>query len=119
MHKLRKNGVNGRMFNVIKDMYLKSEACVKNDGKRTDFFKDNVGVKQGELLSPLLFCRRIEYAPHTSILIYGQEYFWGGGLQKMKHEDFVEQTGKSPVEYLEVLPHGVASDVLRSVSSTA
>ncbi|KAK3082441.1 hypothetical protein FSP39_009605 [Pinctada imbricata] len=55
MYKLNKNGINGKIFNVIKDMYSKSETCIKVDGKRTDFFKDNVGVKQGEVLSPLLF----------------------------------------------------------------
>ena len=44
------------------------------------------------VLSPLLFCQRIPIAPHTSILIFGREYFWGGGIQKCRHEDFVESS---------------------------
>ena len=51
-------------------------------------------------LSPILFCSKIDVAPHTGILIYGKEYFWGGGIQKVLHEDFVTQTGQKPVEYV-------------------
>ena len=54
------------------------------------------------VLSPFLFCKRIELAPHTSILIFGREYFWGGGIQKCAHEDFVEQFGAPPVEIVEL-----------------
>lgn len=50
-----------------------------------------------KILSPLLLCRCIETVPHTSILAYGYEFFWGGGIQKMEHHQFVEQTGQKPV----------------------
>ena len=53
--KLLKSGINGKFFNVIKSMYRDSETCVKIGGKRTAFFKNNVGVKQGEVMSPILF----------------------------------------------------------------
>jgi hypothetical protein len=36
-------------------MYQSSKVCIKLDSKRTDFFKTNVGVKQGEVVSPFLF----------------------------------------------------------------
>ena len=35
------------------------------------------------ILSPLLFCRKIKLAPHTGLLVYGREYFWAGGIQKV------------------------------------
>ena len=54
-YKLLKAGVRGNAFNVIESMYRKSECCVKINGERTDFMSDSVGVKQGEVLSPLLF----------------------------------------------------------------
>jgi hypothetical protein len=53
-------------------------------------------------LSPCLFCKKIEVAPHTSILIFGKEFFWGGGLQKMSHEDFKKQSGTEPVEIIDM-----------------
>ena len=36
-------------------MYSQSECCIKINGDRTDFMSDSIGVKQGEVLSPLLF----------------------------------------------------------------
>jgi hypothetical protein len=62
-------------------------------------------------LSPIVLCRRIDVAPHTSILMYGQEYFWAGGIQKMRHEDFVEQVGHAPVEILDLGPSGIPEDL--------
>ena len=55
LYKLLKYGINGNFFNLIKNMNSESEICVKIGDKRTPFFKNNVGVKQGEVLSPLLF----------------------------------------------------------------
>mmetsp|Transcript_14684 Transcript_14684/g.34645 ORF Transcript_14684/g.34645 Transcript_14684/m.34645 type:complete len:439 (-) Transcript_14684:183-1499(-) len=52
------------------------------------------------ILSPIFLCRRIDLAPHTSIIIYGKEYFWGGSIQRMDHEDFVAQSGQKPVEII-------------------
>ena len=63
------------------------------------------------MLSPFQFCKRIELATHTSILIFGREYFWGGGIQKCAHEDFVEQFGAPPVEIVE-LGHTEITEVL-------
>ena len=36
-------------------MYAKSRSCVRVDDLVTDFFNINVGVKQGDNLSPTLF----------------------------------------------------------------
>lgn len=63
------------------------------------------------ILSPMFLCRHIDVAPHTSILHFGQEYFWAGGIQKMRHEDFVEQVGHAPVEYLDLGPSGIPEDL--------
>ena len=54
-YKLLKSGVRGKTFNVIQSMYSQSECCIKINGDRTDFMSDSIGVKQGEVLSPLLF----------------------------------------------------------------
>ena len=36
-------------------MYQNIKFCVASEGKLSDFFVSNVGVRQGENLSPLLF----------------------------------------------------------------
>ena len=46
---------NGSFFKVVKSMYGDLEMGVKVGDKRTAFFGNNIGVKQGEVMSPLLF----------------------------------------------------------------
>ena len=53
--KLLKNNINGKIFNVIVNMYNKTKACVKNGKYISDFFHCYIGVKQGDNLSPFLF----------------------------------------------------------------
>ena len=36
-------------------MYANIKSCVSNDGLVSDFFSSEVGVRQGENLSPILF----------------------------------------------------------------
>ena len=47
--------INGKILNVIKNMYSKAKSCVKNGGSISDTFTCHSGVRQGENLSPLLF----------------------------------------------------------------
>ena len=53
--KLLKSNVTGKIFKVIVNIYNASKSCVKNGNELSDFFVCNVGVKQGENLSPFLF----------------------------------------------------------------
>lgn len=53
--KLIANGVNGKIIGVIYDLYSKAKSCVSVNGKLSDYFSCNIGVRQGENLSPLLF----------------------------------------------------------------
>ena len=55
LEKLLKLGVNGKFFNVIKSMYNNDFCCVRIGEKITNTFLANQGVKQGCVLSPLLF----------------------------------------------------------------
>ena len=45
--------VGSKFYNVVKSMYSSSEACVKLERGRIDFFKIKLGVKQGDSLSPI------------------------------------------------------------------
>ena len=53
--KLLGMGINGKIINVIRNLYSHAKSCVKLDGKLSEYFSCNVGVRQGENLSPLLF----------------------------------------------------------------
>ena len=47
--------IQGKLFNVIYDMYKKVKSCVSYGGQCSDFFPCEMGVRQGDNLSPLLF----------------------------------------------------------------
>ena len=53
--KLLKIGVNGKVLNVVKSLYKCAKSCISVNGAMSEFFSCNVGVRQGENLSPLLF----------------------------------------------------------------
>ena len=54
-NKLARCGITGKLLNVIRSMYSKLKSCVRIDGFCSNFFKCNVGLMQGESLSPLLY----------------------------------------------------------------
>ena len=53
--KLLAYGVNGKFFNTIKNMYSNDRACLKIGNIISNTFDINQGVRQGCVLSPLLF----------------------------------------------------------------
>ena len=55
-YKLRKLGLSDLFYNVIKDMYKSTSLCVKTDNYTlTENFPSDIGVRQGDNLSPTLF----------------------------------------------------------------
>lgn len=53
--KLISIGIQGKVLVVIKNMYANAKSCVQLNNGYSDFFSCNIGVRQGENLSPLLF----------------------------------------------------------------
>lgn len=55
LQKLQGVGIKGKVFNIIRGIYTNDKAYMKIDGKITKSFPINQGVRQGCVLSPLLF----------------------------------------------------------------
>ena len=53
--KLISHNITGKFYDCIKNMYLNDQAAIKIGDKITDKFEINQGVKQGCIISPLLF----------------------------------------------------------------
>lgn len=53
--KLIKNGINGKILRVVVNMYKNVKSCIKQGGDFSNFFDCEIGVRQGENLSPFLF----------------------------------------------------------------
>ena len=53
--KLISTGINGNILRVIHNLYAGAKSCVTLNGSVSSYFNCNVGVRQGENLSPLLF----------------------------------------------------------------
>ena len=53
--KLLKHGINGNFYNVIKNIYFNDETRIKVGDHLSDVIYPNQGVRQGCILSPLLF----------------------------------------------------------------
>ena len=53
--KLLKNNIDGKFFKIIYNMYQSIKSCVRLNGQVTNFFPCNIGLRQGENLSPVLF----------------------------------------------------------------
>ena len=53
--KLQKLGIYGEMLTIIGAIYKGCQCCVRLNGRCTDWFKVESGLKQGCLLSPILF----------------------------------------------------------------
>lgn len=54
-YKLLKIGVRGKMLDVIKSIYSSVKSRIKHNNILSDTFTCNIGVRQGECLSPFLF----------------------------------------------------------------
>ena len=68
--KLLEYGINGKIIIVIYNIYENSKACVKKAGNISPYFRSELGVRQGDNLSPLLFALYLNDFKHFLSLRY-------------------------------------------------
>lgn len=78
--KLIQSGIGGKTYDIIKDIYNGNKCCVKINDRRTDYFSQNRGVRQGCSLSPTLFniyinelASALEKSPCPGLTLEGRE----------------------------------------------
>jgi hypothetical protein len=54
-YKLQKYGMSGKMWRILQNIYASVESCVLVNEQRSRFFEVDVGLRQGCLMSPILF----------------------------------------------------------------
>ena len=54
-YKMLLNNINGKMYNIIQNMYNNITSCIVYNNAVSDYFACDNGVRQGENLSPFLF----------------------------------------------------------------
>ena len=77
--KLISYNINGKLITVIYNLYANAKSCVLNNDAKSNYFNCNIGVRQGENLSPLLF----------AIYLNDFDYFISrkyAGLSQLSHE---------------------------------
>ena len=52
---IRKVGVKGRIYETLQNMYKSVKACIRCNNTLTDYINCPIGLKQGCLVSPILF----------------------------------------------------------------
>ena len=57
--KLISYGIDGKVLNVIRNIYSQAKSCVRTHEGMSEIFRSCTGVRQGENLSPLLFAMYI------------------------------------------------------------
>ena len=64
-------GVDGKIVKLLRSIYSSVKSCVKHLNCLSDFFSSNIGLFQGELMSPILFSlfiNDIEQSLQTNLL---------------------------------------------------
>ena len=54
-YKMWEMGIKGKMWRVVRSLYVNNRSCIFLEGKSSDYFSINQGVAQGCTLSPTLF----------------------------------------------------------------
>ena len=55
LYKMQQNGIDGKFYFITKSLYCDTQACVQLNDLKTEWFNTQLGVRQGDNMSPTLF----------------------------------------------------------------
>ena len=76
----RSYGIPTHFIDLFRSLYQRSECCVRTDEGETNFFAIGTGVRQGCILSPMLFLLVIDFVCRNAIDRKQLGISWAGGL---------------------------------------
>jgi len=54
-YRLVENGIHGKLLHVLQYMYSQLKSCIKTPQGLSEYFRGEIGIRQGYLISPFLF----------------------------------------------------------------
>ena len=82
-------GLPDKIINIVKDMYASNMCCVRHEGKHSEWFQVQTGVRQGCIISPLLFLIVIDYVMRTATADKPRGLVWGL-FNRLEDSDFAD-----------------------------
>ena len=70
--KLYNLGIKGKFLRVIKNMYTSVKSCLRNCNNYSEYFECAVGLRQGEVMSPIMFAMFINDLELFCVMILTQ-----------------------------------------------
>ena len=85
-------GLPAKVINIIKDMYKDNRCCVRHAGKHSDWFQVKTGVRQGCIISPLLFLVVIDWVMKKATSDKPRGIIWNV-FSRLEDCDFADDIG--------------------------
>ena len=82
-------GLPPKVINIVKDMYANNLCCVRHEGQHSEWFQVKTGVRQGCIISPLLFLIVIDYVMRTATADKPRGLVWGL-FHRLEDSDFAD-----------------------------
>ncbi len=88
-------GIPERIVNVFQNLYYKSSCCVRTETENTNFFTIETGVRQGCILSPLLFLMAVDFVMQKAMAHpeFGIPWRWSKQLTDLDFADDIALLG--------------------------
>ena len=102
-------GIPQNFISIFKNLYLNSSCCIKTGTSHTEFFDIVSGVRQGCILSPLLFLLTIDFVMRTAMNDTSFGIKWNAArLTDLDFADDLALLGDTP-ESLQAMTDNLAS----------
>ena len=82
-------GFPQKVINILRDMYANNQCCVRHEGQQSEWFQVKTGVRQGCVISPVLFLVVIDWVMRKATKDQPRGLVWGL-TKKMEDCDFAD-----------------------------